>query len=90
MESSLVRESCTERFSLRPPIRLLESAHERLVRRRPEEVEGKPVRGPGAHPRKPRQLRDEILDRRAEHAAIVPVRIGPDRCRKPLAADPAR
>ncbi len=68
-------------------LRLLERAgeRERLVRRRAEQVEGQPVRGPGAHPRKARQLRDEILDRRAEHAAIVPVRIGPDRRAKTVA-----
>jgi len=35
-------------------------------------VEGEPLRGPLAHTRQPRQLCDEILDRRAEHSAIVP------------------
>jgi hypothetical protein len=40
-------------------------------------VKREPVGGAGAHPGQTRQLSDEVLDRRAEHAAIVPVCIGP-------------
>lgn len=38
-----------------------------------QEVEREPVRRPGADARKPRQLGDELLDRRAEHLSIVPM-----------------
>jgi hypothetical protein len=41
-------------------------------------VEREPVRRARADAGQPGQLRDEVLDRRAEHAAIVPVWIGPD------------
>jgi hypothetical protein len=37
-------------------------------------MEREPVRGARADARKPRQLGDEILDRRAQHADIVPAR----------------
>src|SRR4029453_16479486 len=50
---------------------------ERLVLGCTEEMEREPVGGPRADSRQTRQLSDEILDRRAEHAAIVPVCIGP-------------
>jgi hypothetical protein len=45
-------------------------------------MEREPVRRPGADAGQPGQLRDEVLDRGAEHAAIVPVWIGPDVLRK--------
>src|SRR4029453_1732099 len=50
---------------------------ERLVLGCTEEMKRKPVGSAGAHPGQARQLGDEVFDRRAEHAAIVPVCIGP-------------
>src|SRR4029450_7008351 len=61
-------------------LRLLERRGElqRLVARRAQQVEREAVRCARPDAGQPRQLRDEVVDRRAEHAAIVPVCIGPD------------
>ena len=49
---------------------------ERLLGRPLQDVEREPLRRPLPDPGQPRQLRDEVLDRGAEHRAIVPVRLG--------------
>src|SRR5689334_19641843 len=49
---------------------------ERLVSRPLEDVEREPLRGARADPRQAGQLRDEVLDGRAEHRAIVPSGVG--------------
>ena len=49
---------------------------ERLVLRRREDVEREPLRGARADPRQARQLRDEIVHRRAEHARSLAVQFG--------------
>src|SRR5581483_9901423 len=61
---------------------------ERLLLRPLEDVEGEALRRPRADPGQAGQLRDEVLDGRAEHRAIVPrhpgqgpggaLRVGPD------------
>ena len=48
----------------------------RLVRGDREEVEREPLRGPGADPGQPRELRDEVVDRGAQHAVTLTVRCG--------------
>src|SRR6185503_7529115 len=45
---------------------------ESLLLRHAQQVERKPLRGALAHARQAGQLRDEVLDRRAEHRPIVP------------------
>ena len=49
---------------------------ERLLGRPLQDVEGKPLRGPLPDSGQARQLRDEVLDRGAEHGAIVPAAAG--------------
>ena len=49
---------------------------ERLVRAAPEEVEREPLRRPRADAGQARQLRDEVVDRRAEHGVRLSVRFG--------------
>ena len=58
----------------------------RLVGRRGEDVEGEPLRGPGADPGKARELRDEVVDRGAQHGSSVPSVPAREPTRQPRAA----
>ena len=49
---------------------------ERLIGGPLEDVERESLRGARTDPGQARQLRDEVLDGRAEHRAIVPSRVG--------------